>query len=153
MAYRGRVHLRRASAASGNASEKLAGPGHVYRVTSARLAVPDDVAGRQRRYLVSMTIRTLCFVGAIIASGWLRWLLLAGAVVLPYVSVVFANGGREQGGDFPGEQPRPLGLPPVAGTGDEHTDEHKNEHKTGEPGMAADATTGQAATSGREDLR
>jgi hypothetical protein len=114
-------------------------------VTSARLAVPDDVAGRQRRYLVSMTIRTLCFVGAIIASGWLRWLLLAGAVVLPYVSVVFANGGREQGGDFPGEQPRPLGLPPAAGAGDGQA--------TGEPGLAADGTTGQPATSGREDLR
>jgi len=75
----------------------------VYRITGARLGVPEDVAGRQRRYLVSMGVRTACFVLAIVASGWLRWLLIVGAVVLPYVSVVFANGGREQGGDFPGE--------------------------------------------------
>lgn len=41
-----------------------------------------------------MTIRTVCFVGAILASGWLRWALVAGAVVLPYIAVIMANAGR-----------------------------------------------------------
>ena len=41
----------------------------------------EDINYRQKRYLVSMSIRTAC--------------LLAGAIVLPYISVVFANGGRE----------------------------------------------------------
>ncbi len=39
--------------------------------------------------------RSLCFVGAIIAAlsgvGWLWPILIAGALVLPYVAVVMAN--------------------------------------------------------------
>ena len=39
-----------------------------------------------------MGLRTLCFVGAIVVgSGWLRWVLVAAALVLPYVAVVMAN--------------------------------------------------------------
>ena len=56
---------------------------------------------RTRRYLVSMGIRTVCFLLAVIASGWLRWVLIAAAVTLPYLSVVFANGGRERTVDLP----------------------------------------------------
>lgn len=43
-----------------------------------------------------MGVRTACFLGAVVAGGWLRWVLIAGALVLPYLSVVFANGGRER---------------------------------------------------------
>jgi hypothetical protein len=42
-----------------------------------------------------MAIRTFCFLGAVVADGWLRWALAAGAIVLPYLAVVVANGGRE----------------------------------------------------------
>lgn len=39
-----------------------------------------------------MTVRTLCFVGAIlVGDGWVRWVLFVGALVLPYVAVVMAN--------------------------------------------------------------
>jgi len=115
--YRGTVRRRRAAGGSATAGQvgsagRAGRQGqHVYQITAARLAVPDDVAARQRRYLVSMTIRTVCFVAAIIVSGWLRWVLLVGALALPYISVVFANGGREQVGDFPAEQPTPTALP------------------------------------------
>jgi hypothetical protein len=68
----------------------------IYQITSARPGVRDDVDYRTRRYLISMGIRTVCFLGAVVADGWLRWVLVAGALVLPYVSVVFANGGRER---------------------------------------------------------
>jgi hypothetical protein len=68
----------------------------VYQITSARPGVRDDVERRTRRYLFSMGIRTACFLGAVAAGGWLRWVLIAGALVLPYLSVVFANGGRER---------------------------------------------------------
>jgi hypothetical protein len=44
-----------------------------------------------RRYLIAMGLRGLCFVLAIVASGWLRWAFVAGAVVLPYIAVVLAN--------------------------------------------------------------
>jgi hypothetical protein len=67
----------------------------VYQITSARRGVRDDVDSRRRRYLISMGVRTACFLGAVVAGdGWLRWVLIAGAVVLPYLAVVFANGGR-----------------------------------------------------------
>jgi hypothetical protein len=68
----------------------------VYQITSARPGVRDDVDSRTRRYLFSMGVRTICFLGAVVASGWLRWVLIAGALVLPYLSVVFANSGRER---------------------------------------------------------
>jgi hypothetical protein len=71
----------------------------------------DDINYRQRRYLISMGIRTVCFLLAIILAGrgptWLVVIMIAAALVLPYVSVVFANGGREPENsprfDSPGE--------------------------------------------------
>ncbi len=68
----------------------------VYQITSARPGVRDDVDSRTRRYLISMGVRTACFLGAVAAGGWLRWVLFAGALVLPYLAVVLANGGRER---------------------------------------------------------
>jgi len=83
--------------------------GPVYQITGARRGVRDDVDLRTRRYLISMGFRTLCFVLAVLADGWLRWVLIAAAIVLPYLSVVFANGGRE----------RPEGLPDSAEVSDQ----------------------------------
>jgi hypothetical protein len=70
----------------------------VYSITSAKSGHSDDIGSRELRYGISMAIRTLCFVGAIVAwqtmgSGWLSWALLVGALVLPYTSVIFANAG------------------------------------------------------------
>ena len=62
------------------------------RITTAAPSRRDEIAARQRRYLYSMGIRTLCVVGAVVVGpGWLRWVLIAGAVLLPYVAVVMAN--------------------------------------------------------------
>lgn len=55
---------------------------------------------RQRRYLWSMGLRTVCVVGAVLtAHGWAMWVFLSGAVFLPYVAVVMANasGHRDDG--------------------------------------------------------
>ena len=42
--------------------------------------------------VISMGIRTLCFVAAIlVGDGWLRWVLIVAAVILPYIAVVMAN--------------------------------------------------------------
>lgn len=67
----------------------------VYRVTDARVPLSKDQASRHRRYLISMSIRSTCFVLCILADGWLRWVLFAGAMVLPWIAVVIANAGRE----------------------------------------------------------
>ncbi len=62
------------------------------RITTAATSPQADISARQRRYVISMTIRTLCFVAAIVVGpGWLRWVLVAAAVLLPYVAVVMAN--------------------------------------------------------------
>ena len=68
----------------------------VHRITGARRSLSEDIQSRQVRYVISMGIRTICFLLAVITGGWLRILFFAGAVVLPYLAVVFANAGREQ---------------------------------------------------------
>jgi len=67
----------------------------IYQITGARRSVREDVDYRARRYLVIMGIRTVCFVLAVVTSGWPRWTFLVAAIVVPYLAVVFANGGRE----------------------------------------------------------
>ena len=73
----------------------------MYQITGARRGVREDVDSRARRYIWSMGIRTVCFVLAVVTDGWLRWVLITAALVLPYLSVVFANGGRERAVDLP----------------------------------------------------
>lgn len=70
----------------------------VHSITSAAVVpLSKDQRSREVRYLWSMSIRTICFVAAVIASGPLRWTFLAGAAFLPYFAVVIANAGRERG--------------------------------------------------------
>jgi hypothetical protein len=76
-------------------------PVEVFTITDAQRALSQEQTGRTRRYLVSMAIRTACVLGAIVVPGWPRWVLVAGAVVLPYLAVVVANAGREN--DEPGQ--------------------------------------------------
>jgi hypothetical protein len=76
------------------------------RITSASRPRSEDIRGRERRYLISMALRTICFILAVVFMGhWVMWLFLVGAVFLPYVAVVLANavnpdpGGSEFGYD------------------------------------------------------
>ncbi|GAB4003600.1 DUF3099 domain-containing protein [Nocardioides ultimimeridianus] len=65
------------------------------RITTAGSGPEADLARRQRRYLIAMSFRALCFVGAVIAGvngiTWLWPALIGAALVLPYVAVVMAN--------------------------------------------------------------
>lgn len=74
------------------------------RITTAATNRADDIATRQRRYLLSMSIRSLCFVGAVVAAlaglDWLWPFLIAGALILPYVAVVLANATTTKSDDF-----------------------------------------------------
>jgi hypothetical protein len=71
------------------------GENEVYDVTSAPKALSNDLSGRQKRYFISMMIRTLCFILTVFLPSPFRWFALFGAVTLPYVAVVIANAGRE----------------------------------------------------------
>jgi hypothetical protein len=68
----------------------------VFAITQAQPSLSNEQQARTRRYLISMGIRTACVIGAIFIPGWPRWVLIAGAVVLPYLAVVIANGGRDR---------------------------------------------------------
>jgi hypothetical protein len=90
----------------------------VYSVTSARSGQRDEISGRERRYVISMAIRTLCFVGAVIAwqtvGAWLGAILFVGALVLPYTSVILANAGvrrRATGADLLANPPGTIQKP------------------------------------------
>jgi hypothetical protein len=62
------------------------------RITSATRSHREDIGQRQRRYVISMGIRTLCFVLAVVSIGhWFMWVFIAGSLFLPYVAVILAN--------------------------------------------------------------
>ena len=78
----------------------------VTTITSAPEPLGVDQARRQRRYLVQMGIRLVCFLGAVVLWSHVplavSLVLVVGAVVLPYVAVLGANAGRERQ-DRPGD--------------------------------------------------
>ncbi|WP_313450011.1 DUF3099 domain-containing protein [Brevibacterium casei] len=73
---------------------------HPQQITTADTALDDDMKSRIIKYSITMTIRTLCFVAAYFAFAAsqhvLMWIFVAGAVLLPYPAVIFANAGRER---------------------------------------------------------
>jgi hypothetical protein len=96
-------------------------------VTEARTGHSADVAYRERRYLIMMGIRTVCFLTALLMFvnhlGWLTAIPIVGALVIPYFAVIFANSGREPASSrgFRQYQPNlperyvPPGTPPPDG--------------------------------------
>jgi hypothetical protein len=68
----------------------------VPSITSAPVPLAVDQARRTRSYLIQMSIRVVCIIGAVLVDGWVRWALVAAAVVLPYSAVLIANAGRDQ---------------------------------------------------------
>ncbi|MES9808425.1 DUF3099 domain-containing protein [Streptomyces sp. CS081A] len=76
----------------------------VFRITGARQGLADDVRGRQRRYVISMTVRTLSVIAAAVLWNVERHVAivaLALGILLPYVAVVIANAGRESAPSLP----------------------------------------------------
>ncbi len=76
----------------------------VFRITGARQGLADDVRGRQRRYIISMSVRTVSVVLA--ATLWnverhIAVVALVLGLLLPYISVVIANAGRENAPSLP----------------------------------------------------
>ncbi len=82
-----------------------------HTITSAQRSLSDEQSGRTRKYLISMGIRTACVIGAIFIPGWPRWVLIAGAVVLPYLAVVIANAGKSR--DEGSAAPVPVQVQPA----------------------------------------
>jgi hypothetical protein len=92
----------------------------VHRITGARTSLTEDVRGRQRRYVVSMLVRTACVLLAVVLWNVQRYVAvgaLVGAVLLPYVAVVIANAGREKAPGLPSTFDVPAGTPLMLGPG------------------------------------
>jgi len=64
-------------------------------ITTAQSGLTVDQSARQRRYFISMMIRTACFILTVLLPSPYRWIALAGALTLPYIAVIAANAGRE----------------------------------------------------------
>jgi Flp pilus assembly protein TadB len=72
----------------------VAGPEEPILVTTAPISPADERRGRERRYLITMGVRVVAFIVAIVfATGWIRVIAVALALVLPWVAVVVANAG------------------------------------------------------------
>lgn len=80
-------------------------PEPAQSITSAPEPLGADQARRARRYLIQMGVRVACFLLAVLTWShvplWVSLVLLVGAVVLPYIAVLFANAGRERRDDAP----------------------------------------------------
>ncbi|MFI1764721.1 DUF3099 domain-containing protein [Streptomyces sp. NPDC020800] len=84
----------------------------VFRITGARTGLAEDVRGRQRRYVISMAVRTASVILAVTLWNVERYVAIVALVLgalLPYVAVVIANAGRER----PPTLPSTFGVPPA----------------------------------------
>ncbi|MCL6302475.1 DUF3099 domain-containing protein [Streptomyces kronopolitis] len=78
--------------------------GEAFRITGARQGLSDDVRGRQRRYVISMVVRTVAVVLTVVLWNVERPVAIATLVLglaLPYIAVVIANAGRENATSLP----------------------------------------------------
>lgn len=124
-------------------------------MTEANRSRSADIAHRERRYLIMMAFRVVCFVVAVVlyaqGAGWLAAIPAVGAIVLPYFAVVLANGGREPSNPRGFREYEPnlpaLYTPPGRAPGDNLAAVPADRQETGKraagrpgPGPSADAT-------------
>ncbi|PQZ60649.1 MULTISPECIES: DUF3099 domain-containing protein [unclassified Microbacterium] len=69
----------------------------VPAVTSLPRSPRDEADHRVRRYVLTMSIRVVCFALMVLVQpyGWYTWVFGISAAVLPYIAVVFANAGSD----------------------------------------------------------
>jgi hypothetical protein len=93
------------------------------RITTAGTSRNEEIAARQKRYLISMSIRSVCFIGAVFAGlnhiTWLWPILIAAAIILPYIAVVSANAVHSKGDSFTLND-SPYGRPELRGGKGQH---------------------------------
>jgi hypothetical protein len=115
-----------------------------------------DIRYRQRRYLIMMGFRLVCFVIAVVVfvnhGGWLAAIPAVGAIIIPYFAVVFANGGREPASRRPGFQAYEPSLPEryVPQDGAEGTD--GTSHPDASSSGSGAAASGRPSTPGTDGM-
>jgi Protein of unknown function (DUF3099) len=64
----------------------------VHSITDAAAAHSDEMRGRMIKYAVAMGIRMVCLILIFVVDGWFKLIPVLGAVFLPWIAVVIANG-------------------------------------------------------------
>ncbi|MBV2355085.1 DUF3099 domain-containing protein [Streptomyces sp. J2-1] len=128
----------------------------VFRITGARTGLAEDVRARQRRYVISMSIRTLSVILTAVMWNVERHVALVALVVgmlLPYVAVVIANAGRERPPNLPStyvSSPVSAYVPPALPRGPEDGARTTGRDAGGEGRRAAPEEPGDPVTNLRK---
>lgn len=72
--------------------DAVSGDSAVHSITDAATAHSEDMRQRMIKYAVAMGIRMVCLILIFVVDGWFKIIAVAGAVFLPWVAVVIANG-------------------------------------------------------------
>ncbi|HSL35668.1 MAG TPA: DUF3099 domain-containing protein [Arthrobacter sp.] len=68
------------------------GDSEVHSITDAAAAHSEEMRQRMIKYAVAMGIRMVCLILIFVVDGWLKILPVIGAVFLPWIAVIIANG-------------------------------------------------------------
>ncbi|WP_181037163.1 DUF3099 domain-containing protein [Arthrobacter sp. 4R501] len=72
--------------------ERFSGDSGVHSITDAAAAHSEDMRQRMIKYALAMGIRMVCLILIFVVDGWFKLVMVAGAVFLPWIAVVIANG-------------------------------------------------------------
>ena len=72
--------------------DAVSGDPVVHSITDAAAAHSDDMRERMIKYALAMGIRLVCLLLIFVVDGWFKIIAVAGAVFLPWIAVVIANG-------------------------------------------------------------
>jgi len=72
--------------------ERFSGDSGVHSITDAAAAHSEDMRRRMIKYALAMGIRMVCLILIFVVDGWFKLVMVAGAVFLPWIAVVIANG-------------------------------------------------------------
>ena len=72
--------------------DATSGHPEVISITDAAAAHSEDMRERMIKYALAMAIRMVCLILIFVVDGWFKLVAVAGAVFLPWIAVVIANG-------------------------------------------------------------
>lgn len=72
--------------------DAASGDAQVHSITDAATAHSEEMRQRMIKYAVAMGIRLVCLLLIFVVDGWFKIIAVAGAVFLPWIAVIIANG-------------------------------------------------------------
>ncbi|MET4094354.1 DUF3099 domain-containing protein [Arthrobacter sp. UYCu712] len=72
--------------------DALSADSEVHSITDAATAHSEEMRQRMIKYAVAMGIRMVCLILIFVVDGWFKVIPIIGAVFLPWIAVVIANG-------------------------------------------------------------